>query len=183
MLATAMMYLRILVIVGIFNLPLALRLTPSLLALAIMGLGISAMQYRRCRTAAPDQPLGKPHNPLEIGTAAIFTLLFILTSLGATFATKHFGVTGIYGLAGVIGVTDIDPFVLNLAQGGPVGLPVSAIATAILIATSSNNLMKAAYTIMFAGWRKSIASTAGLVTLSAVGGLLAVLVEGQFPSF
>jgi uncharacterized membrane protein (DUF4010 family) len=180
-LATAVMYLRILVIVGIFNLPLAFRLMPALMVLAIVGLGISAIQYRKGQTA--DQPLGKPNNPLEIGTAVIFTLLFIVTSLGATFATGHFGVTGIYSLAGVIGVTDIDPFVLNLAQGGPAGLPVSAMATAILIAMSSNNLMKAVYTILFAGWRKSIGATAGLVALGAVGGLWAVLMTGPQPLF
>jgi hypothetical protein len=42
----------------------------------------------------------------------------------------------VYSLAAIIGVTDIDPFVLNLAQGGTSAAPTEAIAPAILIATS-----------------------------------------------
>jgi hypothetical protein len=48
----------------------------------------------------------------------------------------QFGVTGVYSLAAITGVTDIDPFVLNLAQGGTSAAPNEAIAPAILIATS-----------------------------------------------
>jgi uncharacterized membrane protein (DUF4010 family) len=70
-------------------------------------------------------------------------VLFVLTSLLSTWATKEFGVTGVYSLAAIIGVTDIDPFVLNLAQGGTSGLSAGAVAAAIIIATSSNNLLKA----------------------------------------
>ena len=46
---------------------------------------------------------------------------------------------GIYLLATIVGVTDIDPFVLSIAQGGVAGLDRMATATAILVAASSNN--------------------------------------------
>lgn len=49
------------------------------------------------------------------------------------------------------GATDIDPFVLNLAQGGAPGMRPSAIAAAVLIAASANNLAKADYAIGFGG--------------------------------
>ena len=48
----------------------------------------------------------------------MFALLFIITSLVSTAATAEFGATGIYSLAAIVGISDIDPFVLNLAQGG-----------------------------------------------------------------
>jgi hypothetical protein len=43
----------------------------------------------------------------------------------------------------------VTPFVLSLAQGGAPGMSPSAVATAVLIAASANNLAKAAYAIGF----------------------------------
>ena len=80
-----------------------------------------------------------------------------------------FGNAGIYWLAAIVGVTDVDPFVLSLAQGGAAGMASSAAAVAILIAASSNNLLKAVYAVVFAGWRRSISIVIALVALSALG--------------
>ena len=48
-------------------------------------------------------------------------------------------------------MTDIDPFVLNLAQGGLSGTTAQILTAAVLIAASSNNLLKAGYALAFAG--------------------------------
>ncbi|HUB97880.1 MAG TPA: DUF4010 domain-containing protein, partial [Stellaceae bacterium] len=108
-------------------------------------------------------------NPLELGAAAVFAVLFVATSLAAAVVTRHFGAMGIYALAAVVGVTDISPFVLNLAQGGAAAVPASALAAAILIATSSNNVLKAGYAVAFAGWRASAASATVLMALALLG--------------
>jgi hypothetical protein len=42
-----------------------------------------------------------------------------------------------------VGATDIDPFVINIAQGGVAGLSIAGLCAAILIAASSNNIAKA----------------------------------------
>ena len=168
-LATGIMYLRVLVIVGVFNLPLAAHLAPALLALALAGFVVAGLLYRINRAGEGADLPAATRNPLELGTAAVFALLFIATSLGAALVLRRFGMTGIYGLAAVIGVADIDPFVLNLAQGGTTGLPIPALGAAILIATSSNNLMKAGYAIAFAGWRRTLPSALTLVLLAAAG--------------
>lgn len=114
-------------------------------------------------------------NPLELGPAAIFAFLFIAVSLASSFATSQFGTSGIYALAAIIGVSDIDPFVLNLAQGGAANVPNVALAAAILIAASSNNVLKAFYAISFAGGRATAPSAAALVLLAIAGVGLAVL--------
>jgi uncharacterized membrane protein (DUF4010 family) len=91
----------------------------------------------------------------------------------STWVATHFGVTGVYSLAAIIGFTDIDPFVLNLAQGGTSAAPTEAIAPAILIATSSNNLLKASYAALFAGGRTTAQSAAALGVLAAAGIVIA----------
>jgi uncharacterized membrane protein (DUF4010 family) len=89
----------------------------------------------------------------------------------------YVGHSGVYSLAAVIGITDIDPFVLNLAQGGTLGVPGDAIASAILIAASSNNLLKAVYAASFAGGRATMPSVAALVVL-ALGGIAIAIAMG-----
>jgi len=95
--------------------------------------------------------------------------LFVAVSLLSNFIKGHFGITGLYTLAAVVGITDIDPFVLNLAQGGAGGLSSGVLGGAILIAASSNNLLKAVYAVAFAGWRASLPSVAALVALAVAG--------------
>ncbi len=70
------------------------------------------------RASRPDRPGRRPANPLELGTAAIFAAPFIVVSLASSWAVHQFGAAGIYVLAAFVGVSDIDPFVLSLAQNG-----------------------------------------------------------------
>jgi len=116
-------------------------------------------------------------NPLELDAAAIFAILFIVTSLVSAWATKEFGVSGIYSLAAVVGISDIDPFVLNLAQRGITGVPDSALVSAILIAASSNNILKAFYAACFAGGRATAGSAAALVLLAIIGVAVAIATQ------
>jgi uncharacterized membrane protein (DUF4010 family) len=146
------MYVRILALVAVFNLTLARHLAIPLLSLSGGALLICALQYRGRPSVPPDpERLAVSRNPLELGVAVIFAALFVLTALLSTWVTGAFGIAGVYSLAALIGVTDIDPFVLNLAQGGTSGVPGGAIAAAILIAASSNNLLKAVYAASFGG--------------------------------
>jgi uncharacterized membrane protein (DUF4010 family) len=183
-LATAIMYLRILAIVAFFNLELAWELAPWLGGLSLAGLIVCALQYWFAKPApeakAPTAELQRTGgNPLELGPAALFAILFVAISFVSNWAKAQFGTSGIYTLAAIVGVTDIDPFVLNLAQGGTAGMSNSALTAAILIATSSNNVLKALYAAFFAGGRATAASAAVLVLLAIAGAIIAVVVGGR----
>ena len=183
-LATAIMYLRVLVVVAFFNFALARVLAPWLCGLSAAGLLICALQYRLGKSAVVDKKAeasGSQRfatNPLELGPAAVFAILFIVVSLVSNWAKAEFGTSGIYTLAAIVGVTDIDPFVLNLAQGGTTGLSESALAAAILIAASSNNVLKALYAAFFAGGRATEASAIVLILLAAAGVVCAFFLGG-----
>ena len=180
-LATAIMYVRILAITAIFNIALARRLALPLLGLSAAGLLICALQYWVFGKSAADRSastmkLAASGNPLALGAAIVFAVLFVVTSLLSTWATKEFGVTGIYSLAAIVGISDIDPFVLNLAQGGLTGVSPDTLVGAILIAASSNNILKAFYAAFFAGGRATAASAAALVVLAAAGVAIALTI-------
>ena len=116
------------------------------------------------------QPPSIAHgNPLELGAAAIFAALFIAVSLVSSWAVQQFGTAGIYALAVIVGVSDIDPFVLSLAQNGAGQVSPHVGVVAILLATSSNNLLKATYAMAYSGGNRLIWPVAALVLLAACG--------------
>jgi uncharacterized membrane protein (DUF4010 family) len=169
-LATALMYLRILAIIAVFNLELARRVMIPLVALSALGLVFCALQTWLSKPPEKAEQVSvASSNPLAIGSAAIFAALFVAVSLLSHWVVNDFGINGVYTLAAVIGFADIDPFVLNLAQGGT-SVPTEAIASAILIASSSNNVLKACYAALFGGGlRAALPSVATLVILAAAG--------------
>jgi uncharacterized membrane protein (DUF4010 family) len=69
----------------------------------------------------------------------------------------------------VVGVTDIDPFVLSLAQGGATSIGIATAAVAIVIASSSNNLLKAVYAVAFTRRPQSIVPASALAALCVLG--------------
>jgi uncharacterized membrane protein (DUF4010 family) len=170
-LATALMYPRVLTVIAIFDAKLALGLAPPLIALFLAGLALAAWQYRRA--GAPvggDREEREVRNPLELNAAALFAVLFVVISVLSSWVKGQFGEAGIDILAAIVGVTDIDPFVLSLAQGVAAPLSFDPAAAAVLIATASNNLLKAGYAASFAGLRASLPAAGALVAL-ALGGV------------
>jgi uncharacterized membrane protein (DUF4010 family) len=108
-------------------------------------------------------------NPLQLTTALIFAALFVAISLATVWVEHAFGQAGIFTLAALVGASDIDPFVLNLAQTGVPGMSLSALAAAVVIAASANNLAKAGYALGFGGLARTRRPAAILVILALLG--------------
>ncbi|MBA4409934.1 MAG: hypothetical protein C0397_10995 [Odoribacter sp.] len=150
MIANGMMYLRILILAFIFNRPVAVQLSIPFIAMFVVSYMLSRFFSGRNAanlsetTPEVDQASGK--NPLEFRTAAIFGILFVVFAVVTDFVLKRYGSAGVTQLAFVVGVTDIDPFLLNLLQQ-KAGIGQTTIAIAIFNATNSNNLLKMIYAI------------------------------------
>jgi uncharacterized membrane protein (DUF4010 family) len=150
--ATAIMYLRIGVIVSLFDWTLARTLLPALLILAAIGALIAVLDWSHLAQSATVTAAQVPAaNPLQLGTALTFAALFVAVALLTTWVRAGFGERGVFAVAAITGATDIDPFVLSLVQGSVGGMSAGALGAAILIASSSNNALKAAYAIGFGG--------------------------------
>ena len=139
-----------------------------MLTLCALGLVAAALRARGGKKTAEAV---KPPNPLALGTAFTFALLFVAISAITTMVQTYLGGAGVLGLAAVVGVTDIDPFVLGLAQGGAANVGLSLAATAIVVATASNNVLKAIYAVAFSRRRESLIPAAMLA-----GGAVVALV-------
>ncbi|UTH75872.1 MgtC/SapB family protein [Chromobacterium sp. IIBBL 290-4] len=170
LMASGMMYLRLMAFLALFNPALLSRLWQPfslLAALALLG-GAGWARSGQADTARPDAA-HPPKNPLEIGAALMFALLFIAMLAATRLAAQYLGSAGVYALAAVMGVSDVDPFIMSITQSTPQLTPLSQAAAAILIATSANNLAKGVYALSLGSRAAGRQSLALLLALAALG--------------
>jgi len=155
---------------ALFAPALALALLLRLFALAALGSlagGILLMRRRGPAGAAPAATESALRHPLELGSATIFALLFLALSAATRWVASEFGGAGVRSLAAVVGLTDIDPFVLVVAHAASLELTPDMAASAVLIAAASNDVAKAGYALAFAERRAGLAALGGLLALAA----------------
>jgi uncharacterized membrane protein (DUF4010 family) len=166
--ATTIMYLRIGIVIALFDLRLAALLLPALLGLFLSGAALATWEWMRRTTAAAATTV-PAINPLQLATAVSFAAMFVLVTVVSSSVRASLGQRGVLGVAVVAGAADVDPFVLSLAQGGVAGMSPRALAAAILIAASSNNALKAVYAALFGGIRACRRPAMILLILSLIG--------------
>lgn len=152
-LATAMMYLRLIILAFIFNKKIALLLLIYFIPLAVFSFLIALYFWYQNSKNITTVKVPKNKNPLEFKTAFVFGLLFIGFSFLTDVVLKQYGEVGIKSFSILVGVTDIDPFILNLFQNTKQNLANNLIVQATVIATTSNGFLKMLYAI-FLGNKK-----------------------------
>jgi uncharacterized membrane protein (DUF4010 family) len=90
-------------------------------------------------------------NPLELKSALFFGALLVLIILLGKAAIHFFGETGIYLLAAVSGIADVDPINLTLSRMSNAELSLDVAILSIVIASSSNTLIKAMLAVFIGG--------------------------------
>ncbi|VAW77496.1 hypothetical protein MNBD_GAMMA13-22 [hydrothermal vent metagenome] len=94
-------------------------------------------------------------NPLELGIALLFALLFVIMMVITQQVIAYFGKAGLALLSFGVGFTDIDPFVLSILSGHYEAINLQQLAGAIVIAAGSNNLLKGIYAVSLGGQKNS----------------------------
>lgn len=146
--ATAMMYLRIFILLLIFNHDIALIAIPYFSILFVVSIVVGVSLYKANGQIEVQTDAFDDKNPLEIKVALIFSALYITFSVLTEYVITSFGQEGLNILSVIVGVTDIDPFLLNLFQGN-YDVASVAITIATLQATASNNFLKGVYAWIF----------------------------------
>ena len=168
--ASGVMYLRLAILLGLFNRALMLRLAPSFLALAAVAVCIGWLWSRQGDARSKDLKRDyEPENPLELSAAFLFAGLFAVLLIATHLVVVYLGETGIYALAAIMGVTDVDPFILGLTQSAPALTPLPLAAAGILIAAASNNAVKGIYAYALSPRQTGRQSLALLLGLALLG--------------
>lgn len=173
--ATAMMYLRILVLILIFNQPLFQTVWPMFISMFFLSVAISlGIRFKFNASKLEKQNFGEDKNPLEFKIAILFTVLFVAFTFVTHFTIEYLGANGLQLLSFIVGVSDIDPFLLNLFQGHyNVTLPVIGAAT--FQAIISNNILKALYTLWLSGGKNKALLIGSFGAIILINGLLIFL--------
>ncbi|WP_166964368.1 MgtC/SapB family protein [Yeosuana marina] len=178
-LATTMMYLRIFLLALFFNETIAYKLVPSFLVFIGVSLLLVFYFYKfyhpKKHDASGQITIESHSNPLEFKTALVFAGLFILFGLITGMVNSNYGTAGVNVLSFVVGVTDIDPFILNLFQS-KWDFENTVLIAAVLNAITSNNLLKMIYGISFGNKSIRIPLIISFGILIVLGLLLSFLV-------
>lgn len=170
LMASGMMYVRLLLLLALFNRGLAAVLLWPFLIAGAAGLAFGWYWARVPASSRKGRENLRIKNPLELSAAFFFAAMFVALLAASHYAIARFGRGGIYGLAAITGTVDVDPFVLGLTQSGQ---PSMLAARAIAIAASSNNLMKGIYAFAF-GDRQTGSQALVLLSALALLGLAAL---------
>jgi uncharacterized membrane protein (DUF4010 family) len=170
LIASGVMYLRLAALVAIFNRQLVATLAPAFLVIAGTAIG-GGWYWSRRRDASTSEVKREfePKNPLELVAAFGFAGLFLAMLVATQLAVIFLGKAGVDLLATIMGVTDVDPFILGMTQAAGTLTPLKEAAGAVLIAASSNNLIKGIYAYSLAGGKTKIQAFGLLAALAAIG--------------
>jgi len=160
LLTTPTMYLRILLLVAAFMPMASLHLLLPFSVLSAL-VAVYAWWVRRIGALPPTEDpevVLQDRNPLELNSALIFAVMFVTVSLITKAVLSRFHDLGLRMLSFLVGASDIVPFIVSVLQGN-LGIASTQVLQAVIIATASNNLMKAAYVFAF-GNRRTAAYTA-----------------------
>lgn len=170
LIASGMMYLRLVALIALFNRNLVLTLAPALVVLAGVAIAVGWLWSSRPDAHASDVKREfEPKNPLELLAAFLFAVLFLVMLIATQLAVKYLGRAGVDTLAAIMGVTDVDPFIMGMTQAAGTLTPLREAAAAVLIAAASNNLIKGIYSYSLADRKTGIQSLSLLAGLAALG--------------
>jgi uncharacterized membrane protein (DUF4010 family) len=173
LLAWLVMFIRVLITISIVYQPLLAHLWLPFSVMAGATAVMAAIYYRRgsARYQAPQQSAVKVTNPFSLVAAIKFGALFAVILLLVKLTEQYAAAEGLYLLAAVAGMTDVDAITLSMAEyARGSGSGISLAAGAVTVAALSNTLVKCALVYTLGGKalaHKLLAATLVIITLGA----------------
>ncbi len=158
--------LVVLVRLGVLAALLAPSVLPHLLPVLFGGLvagGLAAAYGVRRLRPQGDPPALEMSNPTELRTALGFGLMYGLVLLASAWLSDWLGTGGLYGVALVSGLTDVDAITLSsLRLHNLDTLTVSVLVNVITLAILSNLAFKSTLAVSVGGWHMGRHALAGM---------------------
>lgn len=169
--ATAVLYLRLILIIG--------STTPSFLPkagppLAVMFLAMSLITLKAWRSDHGDHgTLPEQSNPTEMKTALVFAAIAVVL-LAIAAAREYLGQRGLYVVGALSGLTDMDAIALSMSQMVTSDKVDARTGWRIIVAASLSNLAFKALIVGFLGSGKLLRKISGLFALGFLAGVLLI---------
>ena len=154
---SALMFPRVLLEVAVVNARLLAELLLPLGAAALVYAGGALYWWQRAKAAELDAQAEPPlKNPFELGPALRFALLLAVILLLVEAGRRELGDVGVYLVALLSGLTDVDAITLSLSRSALSELAPDVAVRGITLAVVSNSLIKGALIAMIGGARLAL---------------------------
>ena len=161
--ACGCMAARLGVLVALVEPRLGLRLAAPLAALALVPTA-AALLAARSQPSAGAPKLELPlRNPLELQSALVLAAFLTGIALLVRAADHWLGTGGVYAVAALSGIADVDPIGLSLAQAAQGGADLQVATTGIVIAAAVFTAVKAGMAAGIGGTALARACAPGLL--------------------
>jgi uncharacterized membrane protein (DUF4010 family) len=172
--ASSIMLARVFIEVSVVNRslldPLWIPLSTMLVLTVLCVIWLWIKAENDAHEENPSLELG---NPLQLPTALKFGALLAVILVTATALQEWFGDQGIYLLALLSGLMDVDAITLSLSKMAKTDITASVATMGIVISVISNTIVKAGLFVFWAGWKKSI-DLLWMIGIISAGGVLSV---------
>jgi len=150
MIASTIMYFRVLFLAVVVAPDLAHQLALPILVPGVVGIAIGLFLWKKKESGAEAGLDVK--NPMELGQALKFALVFGVVLFAATAAHHYFGRAGAYIASALAGLTDVDAITVSMARLARDNvLSPSTASASILLACAMNTMVKAGIAILTGG--------------------------------
>jgi len=172
LLASAVAFARILVEIGV--------VAPGFFRTAVLPIGLLTVVFLAValtgwlRYARGDERVPEPKNPSELRSALVFAALYAVILLAVAAAREHLGRGGLYGVAVISGLTDVDAITLSTSNLVARGDLSSGTGWRVITVAALSNLAFKAGAVALLGHRTVLARVALGYGVVAITGLALV---------
>jgi uncharacterized membrane protein (DUF4010 family) len=168
MIASAVVFGRVLFEIAVVAWGSFAELAPPIAVMLGLAAVLSAAVWIVDRKKEAEPP--EHENPAELKAAILFGIIYAVVILAVAWAKERFGTAGLYAVAGLSGLTDVDALTLSTARLVDSGrLDPANGWRAILLAALSNLVFKAGIVAVL-GSRRMLARVAVLFGAAVAGG-------------
>lgn len=155
MLASTMVYARVLTEVAVVAPGHVAQIAGPIVALGVLSAALAILVWFFARSSTNEWP--EPGNPTELRSALLFGALYACVLVGASAAKQHFGESGLYAVAALSGLTDMDAITLSTARMvQDERLSAGAAWRAIVIASIASQIFKLGIVAVLGGARLTL---------------------------
>jgi len=141
----------------------------------MLGVTLLLARWSWSSTRASSEPMLPQENPTELKPAILFGVLYAVVLLVVAVARAYFGQGGLFVVAALSGLTDMDAITLSVTQLVSSGQIEPQSGWRVILVASMSNLVFKAGTVAFIGDRKLARKIALLFAIAFVSGVLLLL--------
>lgn len=170
MIASAVVYGRVIALVAVTAGSHLREMAPPLAAMLVASIGISGFLYFKSRDH--HAPMPEHSNPADLRVALTFAAVYAVISFAVAASRAEFGVQALYPVAALSGLTDVDAITLSASQLVTQGQLDAGTAWRVILLASLSNLVFKGIVVAVLGGRRLLRYVAPVFATTILVGIV-----------